>query len=140
MQVARQAVSLGEIPVGAIAVINGEIIASAHNAPITNNDPSAHAEMIVLRAAAKKLGNYRIPDVTLYVTLEPCMMCAGAMLHARIQRLVFASTDYKTGVAGGCFDWLLHAKHNHRIQITRGVLDEECRALLRSYFRQKRES
>ena len=136
---AKQASQNDEVPVGAVLVQNNQVIASASNCPITTNDPSAHAEIIVMRAATQACGNYRLVDATLYVTLEPCMMCAGAMLHARVKRLVFGAYDLKTGVAGGCFDWLMHEKHTHKIIVQGGVLEEDCSALLKEFFLQKRE-
>ena len=113
---ARKAAERDEVPVGAVLVRNNELIAVSSNSPISLNDPSAHAEILALRAAAQKLNNYRLPGTTLYVTLEPCMMCAGALLHARVERLVFGAYDPKTGVAGGCFDWLQDEKHVHKIK------------------------
>ena len=136
---AKQASQNDEVPVGAVLVQDNQVIASASNCPINTNDPSAHAEIIVMRAAAQACGNYRLVDATLYVTLEPCMMCAGAMLHARIKRLVFGAYDLKTGVAGGCFDWLMHEKHTHRIIVQGGMLEEDCSALLKDFFLQKRK-
>ena len=131
LQAAKQAEQLGEVPVGAVLVQNNQLIASATNSSICTNDPSAHAEIVLLRTAANASGNYRLEDTTLYVTLEPCMMCAGALLHARIKRLVFGAYDFKAGVAGGCFDWLMHAKHTHKIKVNGGVLEEECSSLLK---------
>lgn len=127
-----------EVPVGAVLVIGDELIATAWNSPIMLNDPSAHAEVLVLRKAAEKIKNYRLPGATLYVTLEPCMMCAGAMLHARIDRLVFGAYDEKTGVAGSCFNWLQHEKHLHKLDVTGGVLEQQCSELLKTFFKTKR--
>ena len=136
--VAEQAQACGEVPVGAILVKNNQLIAQSGNSSIQRHDPTAHAEVIVLREAAKVLKNYRLVATTLYVTLEPCMMCAGALLHARIKRLVFGAYDKRTGVAGGCFDWLMDDRHLHKIDITGGVLQDQCAALLQSFFSAKR--
>jgi tRNA(adenine34) deaminase len=124
MLVAQQAQARGEVPVGAIIVRDNKCLAQSGNQSIIDHDPTAHAEISAIRSAAKQINNYRLLGTTLYVTLEPCMMCAGAMLHARIQRLVFGAYDHRTGVAGGCFDWLLDEKHLHKITIT-GWCDEE---------------
>lgn len=139
LKAAQTALVLDEVPVGAVIVSNDQLIASANNLSITQHDPSAHAEVVALRAAAKKLQNYRLTDTTMYVTLEPCMMCAGAMLHARVRRLVFGASDPKTGVAGGQFDWLADSKHTHKIEIVGGVLQEDCSQLLKNFFQQKRQ-
>ncbi len=142
MQVALQQASLaldaGEVPVGAVLVRAGEQIAVGHNQTITLADPSAHAEIQALRAAGTTLRNYRLPASTLYVTLEPCLMCAGAIVHARVERLVYAAADPKTGAAGGCFDLLQDARHNHRVEVTAGVLAGHSAALLRAFFRARR--
>ena len=138
MQVAQQAQARGEVPVGAIIVRDNKCLAQSGNQSITDHDPTAHAEISAIRSAAKQINNYRLLDTTLYVTLEPCMMCAGAMLHARIQRLVFGAYDHRTGVAGGCFDWLLDEKHLHKITITGGVLKNECAQMLQDFFKAKR--
>lgn len=135
---AQTAADNNEVPVGAVLVKNNEAIAIANNSPIARTDPTAHAEIIALREAAKIINNYRLIDTELFVTLEPCMMCAGAMLHARIKRLVFGASDPKTGVAGGCFDWLVHDKHTHKIAVTGGVMQEQCSALLTNFFKAKR--
>ena len=136
---AKHAQRQDEVPVGAVLVRDNEIVASASNSPISLNDPSAHAEVLVLRKAAQQLNNYRLPDSTLYVTLEPCMMCAGAMLHARVKRLVFGAYDPKTGVAGSCFNWLQHEKHLHKITVVGGVLEQQCAHLLQDFFKGKRQ-
>ena len=127
---AVQAAALGEVPIGAVVVRNGEVIASGSNRPVTAHDPSAHAEMIALRAAAEKFGNYRLPDCELYVTLEPCAMCAGAMLHARLKKVIFGAYDLKTGAAGSVVDLFGNAQLNHQTLVQGGVLEEECSALL----------
>jgi tRNA(adenine34) deaminase len=138
LHAAHEALNNDEVPVGAVLVRNNELIAVSGNSPISLNDPSAHAEILALRAAAQKLTNYRLPGTTLYVTLEPCMMCAGALLHARVERLVFGAYDPKTGVAGGCFDWLQDERHVHKINVHGGVLKQESGELLQDFFKSKR--
>jgi tRNA(Arg) A34 adenosine deaminase TadA len=127
-----------EVPVGAVLVHEGEIIGLGWNRNITLNDPSAHAEIMALRAAGEKLSNYRMPGATLYVTLEPCAMCAMALVHARIGRVVYAATDPKTGAAGSVFDTLISDRHNHRVTVEGGLLSEESSAMLREFFRSRR--
>lgn len=139
LSAAEQAAQMDEVPVGAVIVCGNELVATANNQAISACDPSAHAELLAMRAVARMQKNYRLVDATLYVTLEPCMMCAGAMLHARIKRLVFGAYDFKTGVVGGCFDWLMHDKHVHKIQIQGGVLEQECGAILKEFFSKKRQ-
>ncbi len=134
LALAREAEAAGEVPVGAVIVREGAIVAEGWNQPIRAHDPSAHAEMIALRAAGQALGTYRLTDTTLYVTLEPCAMCAGAMVHARVRRLVFGATDPRAGAAGSVFNLVQHAALNHRIECSAGVLAEECGALLREFF------
>ena len=138
---AVKAAAAGEVPVGAVVVCNGEIIATGSNHPVSAHDPSAHAEMIALRAAAQKLGNYRLPDCELYVTLEPCAMCAGAMLHARLKKVIFGAYDPKTGAAGSVIDLFANPQLNHQTGVQGGVLEHECGALLKEFFgnRRKRE-
>jgi tRNA(adenine34) deaminase len=138
LELARQAQDAGEVPVGAVIVKNGAIIGEGSNRPIGGKDPSAHAEMIAMRAAAQALDNYRLLDTTLYVTLEPCAMCAGAMVHARVKRLVFAATDPRAGAAGSVFNIVQHAALNHRVEIGQGVLADECGSLLRNFFAARR--
>jgi tRNA(adenine34) deaminase len=128
----------GEVPVGAVIVRNGEVITRAFNQPITNHDPSAHAEMLALRQAALAEENYRLPGTTLYVTLEPCTMCAGAMLHARVDRIVYGATDPKTGAAGSVLDVFSSKQLNHQTVIEGGVMDQECGQLLRDFFKERR--
>ena len=135
---AKLAMKKNEIPVGAILVQNEKLIASAHNEPIKKNDPTAHAEIQVLRKAGKIMKNYRFPNSTLYATLEPCTMCFGAMIHARIERIVFGASDPKTGVCGSCIDLNNESFFNHKIAITGGILDKECSDLLRLFFKSKR--
>jgi len=135
---ARAAGEAGEVPVGAVVVRGGEVIATGRNAPIAGHDPTAHAEIAALRAAAAHLGNYRLDGCTLYVTLEPCAMCSGAMLHARLPRVVYGAADAKTGAAGSVVDLFAEPRLNHHTQVQRGVLAEECGALLSDFFRQRR--
>jgi len=138
LEQAREAQAAGEVPVGAVVVKDGEIIGAGFNAPISGHDPSAHAEMQALRAAGKALGNYRLPGCVLYVTLEPCVMCVGAILHARIERLVYGAADLKTGACGSVIDLFSEPKLNHHATVTPGVMAEECGALLREFFAAKR--
>ena len=138
IELARHAEAEGEVPVGALIVYDDKIIAEGWNTPITGNDPTAHAEIKALRAAADTIKNYRLLDTTLYVTLEPCVMCAGAIIHARVKRVVFGATDPKTGAAGSVFDVLNTDRLNHHVDILQGVLAEECSALLSEFFKAKR--
>ena len=135
---ANLADAAGEVPVGAVVLKDGELIASGRNAPIQDHDPSAHAEIVALRAAAQVLGNYRLEGCELFVTLEPCAMCVGAMLHARLQRVVFGALDPKTGAAGSVVDLFANPLLNHRTQVQGGVLADECAALLQRFFQHKR--
>ena len=138
LALARQAAAEGEVPVGAVLVKDGELISEGYNRPISNHDPSGHAEMIALREGAKKIGNYRLTGTTLYVTLEPCVMCAGAIIHARVQRLVFAAADPKAGAVHSLYDVISNPRLNHRVEWTGGVLEPECGQLLRDFFRARR--
>jgi tRNA(adenine34) deaminase len=138
LELARTAEAAGEVPVGAVVVKDGAIIGEGWNRPITTRDPSAHAEMIAMRAAAHALGNYRLLDTTLYVTLEPCAMCAGAMVHARVKRLVYAATDPRAGAAGSVFNIVQHAALNHRLEVCGGLMAEECGTVLRTFFTSRR--
>ncbi|MGD9842068.1 MAG: tRNA adenosine(34) deaminase TadA [Steroidobacteraceae bacterium] len=138
IELARLAEAAGEVPVGAVLVKDNQIIAEGWNQPIVMHDPSAHAELLAMRAAAKSLGNYRLTDTTLYVTLEPCAMCAGAMVHARVRRLVYAATDPRAGAAGTIFNIVQHEALNHRVEVTSGVLADECAEVLRNFFRMRR--
>lgn len=138
LELARTAGSLGEVPVGAVVVKDGEIVGRGYNQPIGKHDPTAHAEVMALRDAAQKLGNYRLPGCTLYVTLEPCAMCSGAIMHARIGRVVFGATDPKTGVAGSVINLYSEERLNHHASIEGGVLAGECGALLSSFFAARR--
>jgi tRNA(adenine34) deaminase len=138
MELARLAAAAGEVPVGAVIVKDGAIVAEGWNHPIGSNDPTAHAEIVALRAAGQALGTYRLTGTTLYVTLEPCAMCASAMVHARVARLVFAAADPRAGAAGSVFNIVQHAALNHRVECTGGVLAEECSTLLRDFFLARR--
>jgi tRNA(adenine34) deaminase len=135
---ARKAVLQGEVPVGAVLVINDRIIARAGNRTIADCDPTGHAEMVVLREAAATIGNYRLPGATLYVTIEPCAMCAGAMIQARIHRLVYGAADTKGGAVASCFSVLDHPQLNHRVEVTSGIMAEEAAALLKDFFSARR--
>ena len=135
---AAQAAQAGEVPVGAVVVLGGRVIATGSNAPIEGHDPTAHAEIIALRAAAQALGNYRLVDCELYVTLEPCAMCSGAMLHARLKRVVFGATDAKTGAAGSVINLFDQPRLNHQTALHGGVLADAAAALLKDFFSQRR--
>lgn len=139
LQQAQLAAELGEVPVGAVIVKDQQIIAVAHNQPIALHDPSAHAEIQAMRLAAKILGNYRLTDCTLYVTLEPCAMCAGAIQHARLAHLVYGASDPKTGACGSVVDLMADKKLNHHTQVLAGVMASECGALLSDFFKQRRK-
>ncbi|MEO5626206.1 MAG: tRNA adenosine(34) deaminase TadA [Dokdonella sp.] len=138
LELAREAERDGEVPVGAIIVLDNGMIGEGRNRMIGANDPSAHAEIDALRDAGRRLCNYRFPGASLYVTLEPCVMCAGAMIHARIGRVIYAATDPKTGAAGSAFDLLQHERHNHRLDVHGGVLAGEASAMLSQFFRSRR--
>lgn len=138
LTLAKQAASLGEVPVGAIVVKDNVVIGRGSNAPIALHDPTAHAEIIAMREAAAYLGNYRLVDCTLYVTLEPCAMCSGAMQHARIAKLVYGASDPKTGACGSVVNLMTEPKLNHHTEVIGGILAVECGALLSDFFRQRR--
>ena len=138
LTLARRAWDEGEVPVGAVLVHQGRVIGEGWNRPISHHDPTAHAEMMAIRQGGKVIENYRLLDTTLYVTLEPCVMCAGAMIHGRVGRLVYGARDAKTGAAGSLLDVLGHPGMNHHVQTEQGVLAEECAALLSDFFRQRR--
>lgn len=138
LQLAEQAAEQGEVPVGAVVVNNGEIIGRGANRCITDHDPTAHAEIVALRAAAQQNNNYRLMGCDLYVTLEPCMMCAGAMVHARIRRLIIGASDPKTGVAGSVVNYLQAPFLNHQVTLESGVMAEQCSALLKRFFQARR--
>lgn len=135
---ARQAGSRGEVPVGAVLVKDGRVVAAGSNRPIAAHDPTAHAEIVALRAAGEALGNYRLDDCALYVTLEPCLMCASAIVHARVRRVVFGAFDPKAGAAGGIIDAFALKGLNHRVDVFGGVLEEECGTLLSGFFARQR--
>lgn len=138
LELAQQAQAAGEVPVGALVILENHIIGAGWNQPIGLHDPSAHAEIAALRDAARRQSNYRLPGATLYVTLEPCVMCVGAIMHARIARVVYGATDPKTGAAGSMFELLGSDKFNHRVAVTRGVLADQCAELLRNFFQSRR--
>jgi tRNA(adenine34) deaminase len=141
LDLARHAAEAGEVPVGAVLVRDGEIVGEGFNQPIGEQDPTAHAEIRALRDAGRRAGNYRLPGTTLYVTLEPCVMCAGAIVHARVERVVYGAPDPKGGACGGVFDLLpSDGRFNHRTEIAGGVLAEECGELLRIFFRERRRT
>lgn len=135
---ARLAWQAGEVPVGAIVIKDGVVIATGHNQPITTSDPSAHAEMVALRAAARAVGNYRLPDCTVFITLEPCAMCAMALLHARVQRVVFGAPDPKTGAAGSVLNLFGEPRLNHQTALVGGVQAQACGHILKDFFAQRR--
>ncbi|MGA7317814.1 MAG: tRNA adenosine(34) deaminase TadA [Silvibacterium sp.] len=135
---AQAAAEAGEVPIGAVAVVGGKIVGRGQNRVLRDVDPTAHAEMVALRAAAQMLENYRLLECELFVTLEPCAMCAGAMIHARLKRLVYAASDPKAGAAGSVLEVLNHPRLNHQMAVTSGVLADECAELLRGFFKERR--
>jgi tRNA(adenine34) deaminase len=137
-ELAKIAEAQDEVPVGAVIVYQDQIIGEGWNQPISSDDPTAHAEIMALRDAGEKIGNYRLPDATIYVTLEPCTMCAGAIIHARLAKLVYAVDDPKTGACGSVFNLLQTEELNHKVEIEKGVMEEECRSLIQSFFKEKR--
>ena len=139
LTLADKAESIGEVPVGACVVLNGELIGEGFNTPITDNDPSAHAELRAVKEAASTVQNYRLIDATLYVTLEPCSMCAGMLVHARVKRVVFGAKDAKTGAAGSVMNLLQHPALNHQLEVVSGVLADECANKLSDFFRKRRK-
>jgi len=138
LEEAQRAERAGEVPIGAVIVAGDQVVARGWNRTITDCDPTAHAEMVALREAARAIGNYRLGEVTMYVTLEPCAMCAGAMIQARIARLVYGADDPKGGAVRTCFEVLDNPKLNHRVEVTAGVLADECAALLQAFFATRR--
>ena len=136
---AHSAAAAGEVPIGAGLVHDGKILIRSGNGTIRDNDPTAHAEMVVLREAARLLGNYRLADTTLYVTIEPCGMCAGAIIQARVPRLVYGADDPKGGAVRSCFQMLSHPRLNHQVAVTPGVLAADCAALIQSFFAARRD-
>jgi len=137
-ELAQKAGAQDEVPVGAVIVYVDKIIGEGWNQPISSNDPTAHAEIMALRDAGENIGNYRLPDATMYVTLEPCTMCAGAMIHARLGKLIYAVEDPKTGACGSVFNLLQTDELNHKVEIEKGVMEVECQSLIQSFFKQKR--
>lgn len=137
-ELAKEAQAHDEVPVGAVIVYQDQIIGEGWNQPISSNDPTAHAEIIALRDAANKLNNYRLPDATMYVTLEPCAMCAGAIVHARLAKLVYAIDDPKTGAGGSVFNIMQTDELNHKVEIEEGIMGDECRSLIQNFFKEKR--
>lgn len=135
---AAAASNLGEVPIGAVIVLDGEIVARGHNLRETSNDPTSHAEMVAIRQAARHIGHWRLLETTLYVTLEPCVMCMGAIILARIPRLVYACRDPRAGAVGSIYDFSRDERFNHQVEVSEGVLGEECSELLSSFFRQLR--
>jgi tRNA(adenine34) deaminase len=138
IQLARKAEKRGEVPVGAVVVRDGILIGEGLNCPIGSNDPGAHAEMVALREAGRVLENYRLPGIELYVTLEPCAMCAGAMVHARVRRVIYGTPDPRTGAAGSVMDILRTDTLNHRCEVTTGILQWECADMIAGFFRERR--
>ncbi|MHB1301082.1 MAG: tRNA adenosine(34) deaminase TadA [Burkholderiales bacterium] len=139
IELAQEAWSKGEVPVGAVVVMDGQIVGEGFNRPISSNDPSSHAEIEALRDAARNLGNYRLVGCDLFVTLEPCLMCAGAIQHARISRLIFGAKDPKTGACGSVLNVFEDARINHHASVTSGILEEECSGILKQFFSEKRQ-
>lgn len=140
LNLAQRAEQNGEVPVGAVVVMGNEVVGEGWNRPISSHDPSSHAEINAIRAAAAHLGNYRLTGAELYVTLEPCVMCAGAIIHARITRVVFGAHDPKAGAAGSVFDILSTDKLNHRVEVSAAVMAPECADILQTFFRQRRQN
>jgi tRNA(adenine34) deaminase len=139
LELAALAAEAGEVPVGALVIKDGEIIGQGHNRNLLDNDPTAHAEIVALRQAAARLGNHRLTGCTMVATIEPCSMCAGALIHARIARLVYGAADPKAGAAGSTLQVINHPSLNHRMEVTAGVLAEKCSEILQKFFRQKRQ-
>lgn len=139
LEQARLAAQVGEVPVGALVIRDGEIVGLGHNRNLLDNDPTAHAEIVALRDAAKRLGNHRLGGCIVYATIEPCAMCAGALIHARIARLVYGASDLKAGAAGSVLQVLNHPDLNHQMEVTAGMLAEKCSEILQNFFRRKRE-
>lgn len=135
---AARAIDAGEVPIGAIVVVNGEVIGTGFNQPISSNDPTAHAEIVAMRAAAARRGNYRLTGSSLYVTVEPCLMCVGAMVHARVERVIYGTTEPKAGALVSMTRAHELPALNHRLEVTGGVLEEDCRALIQAFFRARR--
>ena len=138
LEQARRGLEKGEVPIGAVIVVEGRIVATAFNQPISTTDPTAHAEMVALREAGKAAGNYRLTDATVYVTVEPCLMCVGALVHARVREVVYGAPEPRTGALMSAVKGLDLAGLNHRFNVVGGVCEEECRALMQSFFKQRR--
>ncbi len=138
LELAKKAQSLGEVPIGAVLVKDDHIIGEGYNSPISHHDPTAHAEIMALRDAAQRIGNYRLLNTTLYVTIEPCVMCAGALVHARVNEVVFGAAEPRTGAVGSVFDILQSNKLNHQVNVRGGVMAQECAALMQDFFKQRR--
>lgn len=138
VELAQQAESCGEVPIGAVIVKDQQIIGEGFNSPIASHDPSAHAEIQAIRAAAKHIGNYRLLNTTLYVTVEPCVMCAGAIVHARLREVVYGASEPRTGAAGSVFDVLQSGDHNHKVEVRSGIMQEACAGLMTRFFQQRR--
>lgn len=138
LEEAQSAYRRGEVPVGAVLVREGNVLARAHNSPIALNDPSAHAEMLVLRQASEKIGNYRLAGTELFVTIEPCVMCAGAIVHARVERVIFGARDPKFGAVVSLYNILDDKRLNHQVNVTEGILKEECGEIISRFFKEKR--
>lgn len=138
LELAHKAESLGEVPIGAVLVKDDQILGEGYNSPISKHDPTAHAEIMALREAANRIGNYRLLNTTLYVTVEPCVMCAGALVHARVKEVVFGAVEPRTGAAGSIFDILQSSKLNHQVAVRGGVLAQECADLLQQFFKLRR--
>jgi tRNA(adenine34) deaminase len=137
-ELAEKAKSHDEVPVGAVIVFENQIIGEGWNQPISSSDPTAHAEIMALRDAGNNIGNYRLPNTTMYVTLEPCVMCAGAIVHARLEKLVYAAGDPKTGACGSVFNLLQSEELNHKVDIEQGIMENESRSLIQTFFKEKR--
>ncbi|MDH4099631.1 MAG: tRNA adenosine(34) deaminase TadA [Nitrospirota bacterium] len=140
LEEAQRAADLDEVPIGAVAVLDGEVIAADHNRRETDQDPTGHAELLVIRKAAQRLGRWRLSGVTLYVTIEPCLMCAGALVLARVDRVVFGASDPKAGALVSLYDIQNDVRLNHRFEVLSGILEPECRSVIQGYFRKKRDS
>ena len=140
LELADQAQQLGEVPVGAVLVQDEKVIAEAHNRPISNNDPTAHAEIVAIRNACESQKNYRLPNTTLYVTLEPCAMCAGALIHSRVERVVIATQEPRAGAAGSVMNVLQHDQLNHRCEVEFGLMQAQSAAMLKAFFRSRRKA
>ena len=139
LEEAEKALKEGEIPIGAVLISKGKVLARAHNMPIALNDPTAHAEILVLREAALKMGNYRLPNTSLYVTVEPCMMCSGALVQARVEHLIFGAFDPKAGACGSVYDIPSSPDILHKMTVISGILEEECRKIIQEFFKKKRQ-